>query len=48
MLFDADRGFERWAAERRKKGKNSAQVSANGNSAAHTMKFGMAGVVAGS
>jgi hypothetical protein len=30
MLFDADRGFERWAAERRKKGKHGAQVSANG------------------
>ncbi len=30
MLFDTDKGFERWAAERRKKGKNGAQVSANG------------------
>jgi len=30
MLFDTDRGFERWAEERRKKGKKGAQVSANG------------------
>jgi len=30
MLFDTDKGFERWAAERRKKGKKGAQVSANG------------------
>lgn len=30
MLFDADRGFEQWVAERRKKGKNGAQVPANG------------------
>ncbi len=30
MLFDTDKGFERWAAEQRKKGKSGAQVSANG------------------
>jgi len=30
MLFDADRGFEHWVAERRKKGKNGAQVPAKG------------------
>lgn len=47
MLFDADRGFERWAAERRKKGKNGAQVSANNNGETPTAKSGAAGAMAG-
>ena len=45
MLFDADRGFERWTAERRKKGKNGAQVSANGNNVPPTARYGAAGVM---
>lgn len=30
MLFEADKGFERWATEQRKKGKNGASVPAGG------------------
>ncbi|MBA3713586.1 MAG: hypothetical protein H0W76_14220 [Pyrinomonadaceae bacterium] len=45
MLFDADRGFERWAAERRKKGKNCAKVSASSNRATPTAKSGTADVM---
>jgi len=45
MLFDADRGFEQWSAERRKKGKNGAQVSADGNSVTPAAKSGAAGAV---
>lgn len=33
MLFDADKGFERWATEQRRRGRNSTPVSANGNGA---------------
>ncbi len=33
MLFDADRGFERWAMNERRKGRNGVPASANGNSA---------------
>lgn len=31
MLFDADKSFERWATEQRKKGRNGVPVSMNGN-----------------
>ena len=33
MLFDADRGFERWASEQRRKSRNGTPISANGNGA---------------
>ncbi len=45
MLFDTDKGFERWAAERRKKGKNGAHISAKGNSVTPTARSGAAGVM---
>lgn len=31
MLFDADKGFERWSAEQRKKNRNGAGATNNGN-----------------
>lgn len=34
MLFEADKGFERWLAEQRRKGRNGA--GANGNGASET------------
>lgn len=33
MLFDADKSFERWATEQRRKGRGGAPASANGNGA---------------
>ncbi len=33
MLFDADKGFERWATEQRRKNRNGSHISANGNGA---------------
>ena len=30
MLFDADKGFERWSAERRKKGRERSGANGNG------------------
>ena len=30
MLFDADRGFERWVLEQRRKGRNGAPAAAHG------------------
>lgn len=37
MLFDADRGFERWASEQRRKNRNGSPVLANGNGAKGSM-----------
>lgn len=33
MLFDADKGFERWATEQRRKNRSGVPVTANGNGA---------------
>ncbi len=33
MLFDADRSFERWSSEQRRKNRNGAPASANSNGA---------------
>ncbi len=33
MLFDADKGFERWATEQRRKNRIGSHTSANGNGA---------------
>ena len=33
MLFDADKGFKRWATEQRRKNRNGSHISANGNGA---------------
>lgn len=43
MLFDADRGFERWATEQRRKGRNGTPVSANGNGAKGSTAVAAAG-----
>ncbi|MDQ3687763.1 MAG: hypothetical protein M3430_19475 [Acidobacteriota bacterium] len=36
MLFDADKGFERWATEQRRKNRNGSHISAKGSTAAAT------------
>jgi hypothetical protein len=41
MLFEADKGFERWYAEQRRKGRNGS--GANGNGAVETAAATLAG-----
>jgi len=43
MLFDADKGFERWATEQRRKNRNGVPVTANGNGSKGSMTATTAG-----
>lgn len=43
MLFDADRGFERWSSEQRRKNRTTVPASANSNGAKGSMVAAAAG-----